>query len=69
MLVERTHSLFWRFVTFALSAAVASAGVGCGATIARDVEPGRDARGTEVAMTAGHPLAVSYTHLTLPTKA
>ncbi|MBM40444.1 MAG: gamma-glutamyltransferase [Acidobacteria bacterium] len=57
MLVERTHSLFRRFATFALSTVIASAGVGCGATIARDVEPGRDARGTEAAMTAGHPLA------------
>ncbi len=57
MLVQRTHSLSRRIATVGLAAVVASTGVGCGATIARDVEPGRDARGTEVAVTAGHPLA------------
>ncbi len=29
----------------------------CGTTIARDVDPGRDARGNTGAVTAGHPLA------------
>ena len=57
MSAEDIHSHARRVAMGALLALVASGAVGCDASIARDVEPGRDARGNEVAVTAGHPLA------------
>ena len=46
-----------RLAVFGLLSSVALAGAGCDGTLTRDAEPGRDARGNQAAVTAGHPLA------------
>ena len=40
-----------------LTTVLLGATTACGTTVARDVEPGRDALGNNGAVTAGHPLA------------
>ena len=55
MLTPRTHRRLPRRATAVVAMAILT--TGCGTTVARDVEAGRDARGNTGAVTAGHPLA------------